>query len=93
MLHSTKNSFFGDPYFGTALKKAIFEQAHTLVVDLFIDEIYTTILTFIPQLHVERKNITLYAQGTGLYASVKCTYILDNTSDLFIIHLTDYESL
>lgn len=91
LISSERLSLFGDPYFGTALKRAIFEQPNALIVDLLIDEIYTAIITFIPQVYIERQNITIYNKGSTLYAELNYIYKPDNTSDLYIISLTNNE--
>lgn len=92
LLSSERLSLFGDPYFGSQLKRALFEQASSLVVDLMIDEIYTTIITFIPQVFLTRKDITITTDGTDLFAHINYIYVPDNTSDLYSINLTNYES-
>lgn len=92
ILNSEKLTHFGDPYFGCRLKQVLFEQSHSIVVDLLIDEIYTTIITFIPQLHVTRKDISLTSDGKDVFANIKTTYKLDNTADLYVINLTSSES-
>ena len=48
LLNSERLSLFGDPYFGTQLKQFKFEQNNNILKDLVIDEIYTTILQFLP---------------------------------------------
>lgn len=88
ILSSEKLSHFGDPYFGTRLKRALFEQPSHLIVDLMVDEIYTTIITFIPQIFLTRKDIKLTTDGTDLYATINYVYLPDNTSDLYTINLT-----
>ena len=92
VLNSERNTLFGDPYFGTALKQAFFEQSNSLIVDLLIDEIYTTLITFIPQIYIERKNIVIYSDGTDLFAEISYIYVIDSTSDLYVINLTNIEA-
>ena len=89
ILSSEQLSHFGDPLFGCRLKQAIFEQQHSLIIDLLIDEIYTTIITFIPQVYLTRKDIELTSDGTDIFATVNYTFVLDNTSDLYTINLTN----
>lgn len=91
LLSSERLSLFGDPRFGTSLKHAIFSQSNQLIVDLLIDEIYTTLMTFIPQIFLTRKDITITTDGTNLHAEIRCVYRLDNTSDLYDINLTEFE--
>lgn len=89
LLSSEKNTLFGDPYYGSLLKKYIFEQKTSIIVDLVIDELYTTIMTFMPQVYLTRKDITIYSSRTDLFAEIKYYYTIDNTSDLFTIKLTE----
>ncbi len=105
LLSSEQSTLFGDPYYGSQLKKYIFEQRNSIIVDLLIDELYTTIATFMPQVYLTRKDITIYSVDeapdwggnhdykkyakTALFAEIKYHYTIDNTSDLFTIKLTE----
>lgn len=91
LLNAERLSLFGDPYFGSQLKRALFEQSSSLVVDLMVDEIYTTIITFIPQVFLTRNDITITTDGVNLFAHISYIYVPDNTSDLYSINLTTYE--
>ena len=88
LLSTEKNTLFGDPYFGCELKKYLYEQAGSIIPDLLIDEIYTVIKKFIPQVNISRKDINIYVSRFTLYADIKYYYIADNTSDLFTIELS-----
>lgn len=90
LLSSERDTLFGDPYYGSELKKYIFEQSGAIVADLLIDELYTTIKTFMPQVSLTRKDINVYVSKTDLCADIKYYYVIDNTSDLFSIKLTEY---
>ena len=87
LLTSCKNSLIGDPYFGTSLKKFIHEQNNVVLHDLIIDEIYVAIKTFIPQVFVKRKDITVRSDGTAVYATINCINKLDNVSSMYDIKL------
>lgn len=87
LLSSERETLFGDPYFGCTLKKYLFEQSNSIVVDILIDELYTTIATFMPQVFIRRKDIKVKTSGTSLYAEIHYTFVEDNTSDLFTIPL------
>ena len=89
LLNSEKKTLFGDPEFGTSLRQILFEQQSSLVVDLVIDELYNTIMTFIPQVYLDRRDIELLTEGSAIYARIKCTYRQDSTSDLFTLVLMD----
>jgi len=88
MLKSDRTSLFGDPYFGTILKKMLFEQNNIILQDLIIDEIYTSILTFMPQILINRNDIQLESTKAAIYAKVKCTNLIDYKTDLYTIKLT-----
>lgn len=89
LLSSERETLFGDPYFGSELKKYIFEQSNAIIVDLLIDELYTTIVTFMPQVYLTRKDIKVLSSKNALFAEINYYYTLDNTSDLFTIKLTE----
>lgn len=93
LFSSERQELFGDPYFGTLLKRVIFEQSSSLVTDLLIDEIYTSVTTFIPQIFLTRKDIKLEIKNDiELYAVITYVYLPDNTSDMYTILLTDTEN-
>lgn len=92
-LQSERLSLFGDPFFGTQLKRLIFEQSHSIVVDLVVDEIYTTIITFIPQVYLSREDIELTTNGVDLFVTIRYVYLPNNTNDLYKINLTNYETV
>ena len=58
LLFSEKTSLFGDPYFGTNLKKLLFEPNNVILQDIVIDDIYTAIIQFMPQIRVSRRDIS-----------------------------------
>ena len=89
LLASEKTSLFGDPYFGTILKRIIYEQNTPVLQDLVIDEIYTSILMFMPQIKITRKDISLFSDGTNLYAKINCINLIDYTNNLYNIRLTN----
>lgn len=92
LLQSEKKTLLGDPFFGSRLKRMLFEQSNSLIADLVIDEIYTTLTTFIPQIYLTRKDIELLSDRTDIYVTIKYTYLLDNTQDLYTISLTSDDS-
>lgn len=90
-LMSEKTSLFGDPYFGTNIKKMLYEQNNYVLQDLVIDDIYTAILQFMPQLMVQRKDIQLVSQGEDVYITIKALNLIDYTVDTYNINLLNYE--
>lgn len=89
LLNSSKMTLFGDPFFGTSLRRAIFEQNDGILLDLVVDEIYTTIVTFMPQIQVKRNDITLTQDGVDVFCNIKCLDLTDYTTNLYSINLTN----
>ena len=70
LINSEINTLLGDPNFGVRLRKYFFEQNNYILRDILIDDIYTQIRTFLPQLYLERQNITIRQEGQTLYAQI-----------------------
>ena len=77
LLLSTKQSLLGDPNYGTNLKKLIFNQNNSILRDIVIDDIYTNIQTFLPQIDVKRNDIELVSERNTLYVNIKAKNMLD----------------
>ena len=60
VLNCERGELIGDPYFGLLLRHFMFEQNNYVLRDQIIDMIYTQLAVFIPQVHVERKDITVF---------------------------------
>ena len=58
LLLSDKMSLLGDPYYGTNLKRLLYTQSTTLK-DILIDDIYNSIVVFMPQIKVSRNDIDI----------------------------------
>jgi phage baseplate assembly protein W len=91
LLLSDKTSLFGDPYFGTNLKKFMFDQNNRVLRDIVIDSIYTAILQFMPQVLVERKDIKVTSDRTKLFINIKAKNLIDYQTDMYNITLTGSE--
>lgn len=77
LLLSTKQSLLGDPNYGTNLKKLIFNQNNSILRDIVIDDIYTNIQVFLPQIEVKRDDIELISERNTLYVNIKAKNMLD----------------
>lgn len=77
LLLSTKQSLLGDPNYGTNLKKLIFNQNNSILRDIVIDDIYTNIQVFLPQIDVKREDIELISERNTLYVNIKAKSMLD----------------
>ena len=71
LLHAEKGEFSSDPFYGIRLKRYLFDQNTFSLRDIIIDEIYTQIALFMPQLKVNRKDITIIQDKYKLYAKNK----------------------
>lgn len=91
LLGSEKGSLLGDPYFGTNLKKLLFEQNNYILRDLLIDEIYLAILNFMPQIKIDRKDIEIIQTKTSLSLSIVATNNIDFVPNLYEILLLSIE--
>lgn len=89
LLNSDRLSLFGDPYYGTMLKPVIFQPNNNIIADLLIDELYTTIQTYLPQITVTRNSIQVMSDKIDLYVTINVIYNIDGTSDLYMINLTN----
>lgn len=88
LLASVRTSLLGDPYFGTNLKRYLYDNNNAVLRDIVIDEIYTAIGTFMPQLYLTRNSIDIVQRKNQILASFTCTNLLDNTNNLYEIELT-----
>ena len=93
LLWSEKGELFGDPYYGTGIKKYLYDQNDVVLIDILIDDIYTAIALFMPQIRVERKGIEIVRSGKG-QVTVKITAMnmVDFTTDMYNIVLMQAES-
>lgn len=87
-LLSDRGSLFGDPYYGTLWRKLIFNQNDKILRDIITDDILTSIQTFVPQLLVNRKDITVVSDRYTVTVAIKGLNILDYQTDLYSIKLT-----
>lgn len=92
LLASDKGSLFGDPYYGSNIKKYLFDQNDSILQDLLIDDIYTCITTFMPQISVKRKDITITADRASVSATLKVINKADFTTNMYNIVLLQTEA-
>ena len=93
LLLSYKKTMLGDPYFGTNLRKLFYESNNDILRDLVIDDIYTSINTFMPQIRVIRKNIEVTSDRNSVYVHIKAQNMLDYSFEEYNIKLLDVEEL
>ena len=71
LLGTEKGELFGDPFFGVRLKRWLFNQNNVILKDIILDEIYTQVALFLPQIKVDRKDIQLIQDRAKLYCKFK----------------------
>lgn len=87
LLLSDKNGLLGDPYYGMVFKRALYETNNIILKDLLIDEIYTAIQVFMPQISVKRKGIKITQKEDTLYATIESLNLVDYTTNIYEIQL------
>lgn len=92
LLKTEKGEFISDPYFGIRLKRYIFEQNSFVLKDVLIDEIYSQLAQFMPQLLVRRADIEIIQQERGkIYAKFKAQNRIDFVTNMYEIVLLNPE--
>lgn len=91
MLLSDRGSLFGDPYFGTLWRKLLFNQNNEILRDIIIDDILTSIQTFMPQLLVKREDIEVNSDKYTVFINIKALNLLDYNTDMYTIKLMEDE--
>lgn len=91
MLASHKTGLFGDPYYGTNLKRLIFDQNNSVLRDVVIDDIYTSIMNFMPQVVCNRNDISITSDGVDVFVTIKCVNRVDFDTNLYTINLVSGE--
>ena len=92
LLWSEKGELFGDPYFGTGIKRYMSDQNDYILKDILIDDIYTAIITFMPQIYLTRKDITLVSDLAKVSVTIKAMNRVDYTTNLYNIILLEAEA-
>lgn len=91
LLYSEEGELFGDPYFGIKLKKWLFNQNNAILKDILIDEIYTKLAIFIPQLKFNRSDIKVEQVRGKVYCSFKGINQVSMKLDSYSLVLYDDE--
>lgn len=91
VLLSDRGALFGDPYFGTLWRKLIFDQNNEILRDIIIDDIQTSIETFMPQLLVKREDINVVSDKYSVNITIKALNLIDYETDMYSIKLMEDE--
>ena len=93
LILSTKLTLLGDPYFGTNLSRMFFEHNNIILQDIIIDDIFSAINTFMPQIRVLRDNINITSDGNKMIITIVAQNMLDYSFDEYTINLLNVEEL
>lgn len=91
LLLSWKTSLFGDPYYGTNIKRILFEQNNKVTEDRIIDDIYTAITDFMPQILLRREDITVKRDKDVVYITIRCANDINHMIDTYELRLMSEE--
>ncbi len=87
VLGAEKGDFVFDPYFGIRLRRYLFDQNNYILRDVIIDEIYTQLLIFMPQLLINRNDITINIERSKMTCNIKVTNRVNFVVDSYNIVL------
>lgn len=93
LLLSSKLTLFGDPYFGSNLRKLLYENNNVILQDLVIDDIFTVINTYMPQVRVLRDNIRVTSDGNRVIVNIYAQNLLDYSFDEYSVQLLNVEEI
>lgn len=87
LLSSEKGELLGDPYYGVRLKYYFYGQNNYVLKDILLDEIYTSLVLFMPQLSLTRNDITFITGRAELSIRIRALNKLDYTTNMYDIVL------
>lgn len=93
LLLSSKLTLFGDPYFGSNLRRLLYENNNVILQDLVIDDIFTAINTYMPQVRVLRDNIRVTSDGNRVIVNIYAQNLLDYSFDEYSVQLLNVEEM
>lgn len=89
LIFSEKGELFGDPYFGTGLKRYLYDPNDKIIRDILIDELYIAIATFMPQIKIKRSDITVINDGTSVLCQIQALNLVSFQTNLYTIPLLE----
>ena len=87
LLHCDRKTMIGDPAFGSYAREYLFEQNDSMLRDIIIDGVYTTIRRYMPQLSLTRSDIKVTSDGYKVSANISCINNIDATVNNYNIDL------
>ena len=93
LLLSNKYTLLGDPYFGSNIERLLYESNNIILQDIIIDDIFTAINNYMPQIRVLRNNITVASNGNNVTVNIRAQNMLDYSFDEYSIRLLTVEEV
>lgn len=91
LIASDKLTLFGDPYFGSNIKKLLFDSNNVILQDIIIDDIYSAISTYMPQIRLLRENISVQSDRNTVTVRIRAQNLLDYTFEEYTLNLLTVE--
>lgn len=91
LLSCEKGELYGDPFYGIRLKRYFYEPNNYILRDILVDEIYTQVKTFCPQIYLPRQNITITQEEKTLKVHLNAINRLDYTTNMYDIEIFNSE--
>ena len=89
LILSEKQEMLGDPYFGTRLQYFMFDQNDLILRDILIDDLYTAITTFMPQIKITRKDIAIINDRDNIIINIEAMNKKSFEQEMYSIVLTN----
>lgn len=95
LLHCERGELFGDPYFGLLFRHYLFDQNTVLIEDALIDMIYNQVVLFMPQLRINRNDVSLIRnkERGKIYCNFVAVDQIDFTTNMYqlLVFQSDFE--
>lgn len=91
LLSTQAGEFVDDPEIGINAKRYMYNQNNHILRDILIDDIYTQIITFSPNIYLQRQNITITSDKHKVTAIIRCKNQQDFTNNTYELVLFEAE--
>ncbi len=90
LLNTSKGEFFGDPFFGTSIRKLLFNPNDFVIKDLVIDDIASAIAQYVKEVTVNRSDIRIEQDKRGVInIKFPVYYNIDGTNNILSISIVN----
>ena len=83
LLSCEKGELSCDPFYGIRLKRHVFDQNNFVLKDILIDDIYTQLLVFAPQINVNRNDIKIVQEDNKVKARFRAINNLNFKTNMY----------